>query len=100
MVNDKRTSVHEIIASPLMQGIFDKWTWDGTGRFVFSLALTLGYGIYGQLKERYAVNKVYRVSQKMPTTTQLHLKMLRRQFYRTFYNLNEITIILIYRKSP
>jgi hypothetical protein len=66
MVNDKRTSVHEIIASPLMQGIFDKWTWDGTGRFVFSLALTLGYGIYGQLKERYAVNKVYRVSQKMP----------------------------------
>ena len=58
MVNDKRTSVHQIIASPLVKGIFDEWTWDGTGRFVFSVALTLGYGIYGQLKERYAINKV------------------------------------------
>ncbi len=58
MVNDKRTTVHQIIASPLMQGIFDKWTWDGTGRFVFSLALTIGYGIYVPLKQRYAINKV------------------------------------------
>ena len=61
MVNDKRTSVHQIVASPIVLGIFDKWTWDGTGRFVFSVALTLGYGIYGQLKERYAINKVQKM---------------------------------------
>ena len=58
LVNDKRTTVDNIVTSPLMQGIFDKWTWDGTGRFVFSLALTIGYGLYGPLKQRYAVNKV------------------------------------------
>ena len=59
MVNDKRTTVDQIVSSPTMQGIFDKWTWDGTGRFVFSLALTIGYSLFVPLKERYAVNKVY-----------------------------------------
>ncbi|XP_028397877.1 uncharacterized protein LOC114521592 [Dendronephthya gigantea] len=59
MVNDKRTTVDQIVSSPTIQGIFDKWTWDGTGRFVFSLALTIGYGIYVPLKERFAVNKIY-----------------------------------------
>ena len=41
-----------------MQGIFDKWSWEGTGTFALSIAIPVGLQLFKSLRERYAIHKV------------------------------------------
>ena len=58
MIRNQRFSLDEIVSSSEVQGIFDKWTWEGTGVFVLSVALPFGLHAFRYFKEKHAINQV------------------------------------------
>ncbi|XP_028392727.1 uncharacterized protein LOC114517259 [Dendronephthya gigantea] len=58
LIRNQRLSLDEIVSSTEVAGIFDKWTWDGTGVFVLSAALPLGLHAFTYFKERHAINQI------------------------------------------
>ena len=60
LIRNHRFSLQDIVSSPEVDGIFDKWTWEGTGVFVLSLALPLSLFAYTQMKQRYAIRQIYK----------------------------------------
>ena len=60
LIRNQRFSLQNIVSSPEVDGIFDKWTWEGTGVFVLSIALPLSLVVFSQLKQRYAINQIYK----------------------------------------
>ncbi|CAB3984951.1 Hypothetical predicted protein [Paramuricea clavata] len=60
LLRDKRLSLNDIVSSPEIEGLFDKWTWEGTGVFVLSIALPLSLYAFNYLRQRHAVNQIYK----------------------------------------
>ena len=58
LLRNERLTLTGIIISPEMQGIFDKWSWEGTGTFALSIAIPVGLQLFKSLRERYAIHKV------------------------------------------
>lgn len=58
LLRDERLSLDDIVSSPQMEGLFDKWTWEGTGVFTLSLALPLTLKGINYLRQRHAINEV------------------------------------------
>ena len=58
LLRDYALSINDIVTRGEVQGIFDKWTWEGTGIFALTLALPIAVKGVQILKQRYAVNKV------------------------------------------
>ena len=59
LLRDYALSINDIVTRGEVQGIFDKWTWEGTGIFALTLALPIAVKGVQILKQRYAVNKIY-----------------------------------------
>ncbi|XP_028392725.1 uncharacterized protein LOC114517257 [Dendronephthya gigantea] len=60
LLRNYRFTLNDVIGRGAVEGMFDKWTWEDDGLLALSIALPLGTQMIKMMKERIAINKMYK----------------------------------------